>query len=123
LQTAGETAKLRLAVDRRQLKANGQDLAHVTIEALDKYNVLQPNANPQVTLKIEGAGSLVGLGSGDMTSLESYAGTTRMLYQGRALAVVRAGDQPGNITLTVSTPGLPSVKLTLKTQNTKRERK
>lgn len=122
LQTAGETAKLRLSVDRRQLKANGQDLAHFTIEALDKYNVLQPNANPQVTLKIEGAGSLAGLGSGDMTSLESYAGTTRMLYQGRALAVVRAGDQPGNITLTVSTPGLPNAKLTLKTQNTKRER-
>lgn len=115
LRTAGETTKLRLSVDRSNLRADGQDLAYVTIEALDEHGVLQPNASPWVDVKIEGVGSLAALGTGDMTSLESYTKAKQILYQGRALAVIRAGDQQGKIVLTVSTPGLKSAKLTLKT--------
>ena len=114
LRTAGETAKLRLTVDRKTLRADGQDLAFATIETLDRRGVWQPLATPRVTVAVEGAGTLAGLGSGDLTSLDSYAGAARSLYQGRALAVVRAGDKPGKITLTVSAPDLPTARVTLK---------
>jgi beta-galactosidase len=114
LRTAGEVAKFRLSVDRERLRADGQDLVFVTIEALDRRGVWQPNATPRVTVRVEGAGTLAALGSGDMTSLDSYAGSERTLYQGRALAVVRPGDQPGKITLTVSAPGVQTAKITLR---------
>ena len=115
LRTAGEATKLRLSVDRARLRADGQDLAFVTIEALDRRGVWQPHATPRVTVSVEGAGTLAGLGSGDLTSLDSYAGMERALYQGRALAVIRAGERAGKITVTVSAPGFPEEKLVLQT--------
>jgi beta-galactosidase len=114
LRTAGEATELRLSVDRERLRADGQDLAFVTIEARDARGVWQPHATPRVTVSVEGAGTLAGLGSGDLTSLDSYAGAERDLYQGRALAVVRAGDKAGKITVTVTAPGLPVARATLK---------
>ncbi len=114
LRSAAAATKLRLSVDDERVRADGQDLIFVTIEAIDRRGVWQPHATPRVTLSIEGAGTLAALGSGDLTSLDSYAGSVRDLYQGRALAVIRATDQPGRITLCVSAPGFPVAKLTLK---------
>ncbi len=114
LRTAGETSRLRLTVDRAHLRADGQDLAFVTVEALDRQGVWQPHATPRVTVRVEGAGTLAALGSGDLTAMDSYAGSECALYQGRALAVVRAADRPGKITMTVSAPGLPPAKLALR---------
>jgi beta-galactosidase len=114
LRTAGEAKKLRLRVDRKTLRADGQDLAFVTIEALDRRDVWQPHATPRVTVRVEGAGTLAALGSGDLTAMDSYAGSERALYQGRALAVVRSTDRPGKITLIVIAPGVPPAKLTLR---------
>jgi beta-galactosidase len=114
LRTAGDAEKLRLRVDRGRLIADGQDLAFVSIEALDRHGFRQPHATPRVTVRVEGAGILAGLGSGDLTSTDPYAGPERALFQGRALAVVRATDQPGKITLIVTAPGMPPAKLTLR---------
>jgi beta-galactosidase len=99
------------------VRANGQDLVYVTIEAIDRRGVWQPNATPRVTVSVDGPGVLAGLGSGDLTSFESYAGTERTLYQGRALAVIRATDLPGRITVTVSASGFPPAKITLKSDH------
>lgn len=114
LRTAGAPAKLRLTVDRDRLHADGQDLAFVTIEALDARGVWQPQAAPRVTVTVAGAGTLAALGTGDLTSTDGYTGPERALHQGRALAVIRTGDRPGRITLTVTAPGLPAAKLVLK---------
>jgi beta-galactosidase len=113
LKTAGKTARLRLTADREKLTAGGQDLAFVTVEALDENGVWQPHAEPRVTFKVEGAGSLAAVGSGDMTSLDSYQGSGRTLFQGRALAIVSSLAQAGPITLTATAPGLEPARLTL----------
>jgi beta-galactosidase len=68
---------------------------------------------PRVTFKVEGAGLLAAVGSGDMASLDSYQGPGRTLFQGRAVAVVRSSAQAGTITLTATSPGLESARLTL----------
>jgi beta-galactosidase len=115
LHTAGSVAQLRLRADRAVLRADGQDLAFVTIEALDRQGVWQPQAEQRLSVRVEGAGTLAALGSGDLTAIDTYAGPTRSLYQGRALAVVRAGTRPGKIALVVEAPGLPVAKLLLKT--------
>lgn len=114
LRTAGAPTKLRLTVDRDRPRADGQDLAFVTIEALDAKGVWQPQAMPRVTVTVTGAGTLAALGTGDLASADGYTGPERALHQGRALAVVRTGDRPGRITVTVTAPGLPAAKLTLK---------
>lgn len=106
LKTAGEPAALRLTADRASLRADGQDLSFVTIEALDAAGQPHPNAEHLCSFRLDGAGSLAAVGNGDMTSEEPYQGTQRRLFHGRALAVIRSARRAGAITLTATAPGL-----------------
>jgi beta-galactosidase len=116
LRTAQAAAQLRVAADRPLLRGDGQDLAFVSIEAVDAQGILQPNAQLPVTVEVSGAGTLAAFGTGDLASREGYAGTTRTLFQGRALAVIRTTDAPGKIRVRVQTPGLPPQEVTLHSQ-------
>lgn len=116
LRTAQPVARLRVTVDRSLLRADGQDLAFVVIEAVDAQGILNPTATPAVTVDVSGAATLAAFGTGDLTSREGYTASTRTLYQGRALAVIRVGDRPGKIHLRVEAPGVPPQKFTLHSQ-------
>ncbi len=105
---------LRLNVDRNRLRADGQDLAFVTIEARDRRGVWQPWSTARVTVQVDGAGSLAALGTGDLTTLESYTASERALYQGRAMAVIRTAERAGPIEITVSAPGMAPARAKLK---------
>jgi beta-galactosidase len=47
-------------------------------------------------------------------SLESYQRSERKAWQGRALVIVRSGNQPGDIRLRVSSAGLPDSEITIR---------
>jgi beta-galactosidase len=113
LTTAGAPKKLKLTVDRASIRADGQDLAFVTVEAVDAQGRLVPVADAQVTFAIEGPGTIAAVGSGDLRSDEPYVGATRRLFNGRALAVVRAARTAGSIALSASAPGLAAASVTV----------
>ena len=113
LRTAGPVARLRLTADRPALRGDGQDLAFVTIEAVDARDTWNPEARNELSVEVVGPATLQGLGTGDMTAREGYASRTCHLYQGRALAVVRVADQSGRITVRVTAAGLPPANLSL----------
>ncbi|MEI6077345.1 MAG: sugar-binding domain-containing protein [Verrucomicrobiota bacterium] len=116
LSTAGTPATLRLKADRSAIQADGQDLAFVTVEVLDKNGNLIPNVAPEIEFRVEGPGSLAGLGNGDMTDLERYQATKRKPFEGRALAVIRSTLQSGQITLKVRADRLPEATMTIKAE-------
>ncbi len=107
LVTAGEPARLRLTPDRSTIHADGQDLAFVTVEVTDGNGVLRPDATPPVKLAVSGPGTIIGVGNGDMTSLESYQANPHHAFEGRLLAVIRAGREAGTIRIDASAPGFP----------------
>ena len=113
LESAGRAEAIRLTADRTHVRADGRDLAFVTVEAIDAAGRWQPHAAPRLTFAVEGPARLMAVGSGDPTAMESYVGSDVILYQGRALAVVRADPAGGAITVTASSPGLPDAVLTL----------
>ena len=106
LRTAGEPARVRLTADRVSLKADGQDLSFVTVEAVDTNGQAHPNAEHQVTFALKGPGTIAAVGSADMMSEDRYQGNQRRLFHGRALVVVRTSRTAGALTLTASAPGL-----------------
>jgi beta-galactosidase len=106
LQTAGEPARVRLVADRSRITADGQDLCFVTVEAIDRAGNFQPNGDQSVTFNISGPGVIAGIGSGDYSQEQMYQGTHRLLFHGRAEAVIRSGRNAGIITLTAAAPGL-----------------
>jgi beta-galactosidase len=106
LQTSGDAAKIKLIADRKEILANGQDLSFVTIEITDKEGVFQPNASNLLHFKIEGAGTIAGVGNADMKDCDQYVGNTRKAWKGRALVVIKSNRNAGDIKLTVTSPGL-----------------
>ena len=113
LVTAGPATNVNLTVDHDAIDANGQDLAFVAVEAVDAQGRLVTTADEQVTFSVRGSGTIAAVGNGDGTSDEPYVGSTRRLYQGRALVVVRASRTPGAIALTATAPGLAAATTTI----------
>jgi beta-galactosidase len=115
LTTAGKPAKVRLTADRSTLKADGQDLAFVSVEVLDAAGLVVPHANESITYTLTGPGSLAGIGSADLTTTESYRANPRKVFRGRALVVIRTSGATGDLTLTATAAGLGPATLNLST--------
>ena len=115
LSTAGAPAAIRLTADRTQLKADGQDLAFVTVEVVDAEGRVVPVADNQLTFKVEGAGTFMAAGNADIKDEDPYFDATHHAWKGRAIGVVRSSQKPGNIRLTVSAASLKPATITLKT--------
>ena len=107
LRTAGKPAQLKLDVwtqhdDDLSLRADGEDMAFVTVSLVDANGTLIPDAADQLTFEVTGAGSFEAVCNGDATSLESFKQPTMRLFAGQLVVVVRSGSKPGTITLKVS---------------------
>ncbi len=109
----GDAAAIVLTCDKTELRADGQDLIFMDITMADTDGNPVENANNRVTVKVSGAGRLVGLDNGNSKDYDSYKGISRRLFSGKLLAVIAAKDAPGDISVTVSSEGLPDTSLTL----------
>ena len=56
---------LKFTPDRTVLEANGQDLAFITLEAVDQKGSLQMNASQEVHFSLSGAATIAAIGNGD----------------------------------------------------------
>lgn len=116
IETAGEAKKLTATPDNADWTANGMDLQHVQIQAVDSKNRRVPSANNPLTFTVEGPAEIVGVINGDINSEELTVGNTRRLYNGSASVILRSTDEPGTVTLTVSTPDMKTIKQTYVTK-------
>ena len=114
IETTGEAVRLIAAYDNSAWKADGMDLQHIRIVAVDKKGRRMPVANQLVTFSVEGPAQLVGVVNGDINSDELTVGNQRSLYNGTCTAILRSAPQTGTVTLTASAPGLKPVKLQMR---------
>ncbi len=70
VQTTLAPAALSLNADRVKLKADGRDVAIVTVSIRDSQGRLVPTANELVNFSVEGQGRILGVGNGDPSCLE-----------------------------------------------------
>lgn len=120
LQTAAAPAKIELTADRNELVANGQDLTFITVGITDANGTPQPNANNRLNFKIEGEGSIAGVANADLKDWDSYLANNRKAWHGKALVVIRSTRKSGEIKITVSSNGLETSVLNLKSVNNAR---
>ncbi|MCR5131291.1 MAG: DUF4982 domain-containing protein [Prevotella sp.] len=112
IRTAGAPAQLRATVDRPSFRAVPSDVAHVTIEVLDKDGNICPITDNLVRFKVSG-GRLLGVENGNMTDLGSVLASERKAWSGMCLAII-AADRPGTVTVTAEADGLQSSTVTFK---------
>ena len=101
LQTAGEAKTIRLTADHTKLKADGQDLAFITVEMLDANGVVNPTADNLLTASVKGPATIVAFGNADIKDCDPYTDSTHKVWKGRALLVVRSMAKKGKVTVTV----------------------
>jgi hypothetical protein len=97
LHTAENDVDLLVECEETALRADGADLAFLTVKLADKNGIENLNAKKNVTVCVEGAGTLQGFGNADPRSVGSYDNTTWETYDGQVMAVVRAGYEKGEI--------------------------
>lgn len=115
IETANAATRLSAQSDNPAWKADGTDLQHIAIEAVDSKGRRDPGASQLLTFEVEGPAQIAGVINGDMTSPELTVGSSRSLYQGAASVILRSTQTPGNVTLKISAPGFKTIKKTFKT--------
>lgn len=113
-RTAGKAARVTLEADRKALRADGRDLAYVTVRVADRAGILVPRAADTVRFALTGPGDIVGVDNGDATSFEPFQARERRAYNGLALVIVRTrAGQAGTITLKAQADGLAPAAVAL----------
>jgi beta-galactosidase len=96
-ETTGPAASIRLISDRAEIDADGEDLAILKVETLDKEGRAVPTADNLIAFHISGAGTLLGVGNGDPNCQESDKEPRRSLFSGLAQVILQSTKQPGEI--------------------------
>lgn len=110
LRTEGEPAAARLSLNQTQFRANGEDLAYLTVELIDADGVpiYAQDHDRDVTVHVDGAGTLAGIGNGDPHDASSFQSGRRRTFHGRVVAAIKASTLAGPVTVRIDVPGLPS---------------
>ena len=112
-----------MTADRKQIDADGRDVAVITIEIQDAKGSIVPDACPMLAFQLEGEGCIIGVGNGD----PSYLGADHPsninckafhipAFNGLAQVIVQSGHTAGTLRLNCSAKGLKagSVDIELK---------
>lgn len=128
IETTGEAVALKLVPDVETWHADGKDLMHVRISAVDKkgrrvLNMKDAKAFDKLTFTVKGDANIVAVDNGNIASDELHIGKTQLektiqrnLFQGSALVILRAGNKPGKIELSVAGEKMKAKKLVLNTK-------
>lgn len=112
LETAGTPAKLKLTADRRSITADGQDLAFITIEVIDRQGHVCPEAAIPCQVSVSGSGSLLAAASADLMDTEPYTSPRVTTWKGRAIIVVRSAHRTGQAKVSVKS-SLPTATINI----------
>ena len=99
IETAGETAGLKLEPDDGEWRADGADLLHVRVTAVDKKGRPVPTENGEVGFTVEGDASIIAVDNGDMTDHEINTQPHVRMHRGGALVILRSGTGVGQVCL------------------------
>ncbi|HEX4576996.1 MAG TPA: glycoside hydrolase family 2 TIM barrel-domain containing protein [Edaphobacter sp.] len=132
LRTAGKPARIQLSHDDLPelsnpvgssngngtplgyfLTPDWNDVAYVLATLVDANGTVIPDSETRIHFFTSGPGKIIAVDNGNLLDHDPFQATDRKLYEGHALAILRATAPTGAITLTATTEGLPPATLTL----------
>lgn len=120
--SAGAPAGIRIrtektALHQEILPVDGQSLCFAVVEVVDADGNPVPYVEREAAAGVEGAAVLAAFGTGRTVTEENYTAGKTVAYQGKILAVVRAGYEPGEAVLKVKMEGFAEAELKLDVVN------
>ncbi|MBR1548249.1 MAG: DUF4982 domain-containing protein, partial [Prevotella sp.] len=116
IETTGKPVKFIVETDNSQWQADGQDLQHVRVTAVDSKGRRCLTYQDELKFEVEGDASIVAVTNGDITSDELNATDHRKLWQGQAMVILRSGRQPSQITLKTTSQTFKPIVTKLQTK-------
>jgi beta-galactosidase len=132
VETAGAPAAVSLSAASPNLRADGEDLAMVTVSIIDSQRRPVPVADNLVHFELAGPGAIIGVGNGDPISHEpdvflpdansdaadkpSAPAWQRRVFNGLAQVIVQSSQKPGAIRLVARADGLEPATLEITAQ-------
>jgi len=112
---------IRLTADRMEINADGEDVAMLKVEAVDREGRPVPTAGNLIGFRVSGEGVLIGVGNGDPNCQESDKEPRRSLFNGLAQVILQSTKTPGEIRIEAvkegwEGPELTPAKLTIATR-------
>jgi beta-galactosidase len=119
VETTGEPVSIQLISDRKTINADGQDVAVITVTALDSQGREVPVADNLIHFDIAGAGKIIGVGNGDPGSHEpdKYldGGYQRKLFNGKCSVIILSNRSAGSIILKATGDNLKQAEINIST--------
>lgn len=116
LITAANEVELCIEADRTVLAADGADLSYLTVCLKDKDGNVNLWEKKEVAVSVEGAGSLLGFGSANPETENHYDNTVWETYDGYLLAVIRAGEEAGEVKASFTADGCEKQEIIIKVE-------
>ncbi len=116
LETTGKATELLMVPDNQTWKADGMDLQHVRVKAVDSKGRCVLSAQEEVKLEVSGDARIVAVTNGDITSNELNVTDHRQLWQGEMMVILRAGRTPSKITLKATADKFKTTTIQLETK-------
>ncbi len=116
IETTGKAVRLIVTPDNSHWQADGMDLQHVRIEAVDKKGRRVSMAQDELTFSVEGDARIVAVTNGDNNSEELNVQNHRRLWNGSAMVILRSGQSPSKVQLKVTSPAFRTVVKQMITQ-------
>jgi beta-galactosidase len=122
IETTKPAYKTLLKADRETIKADGRDVAVITVEVHDQKGRIVPDACHLLSFQLEGDARLIGAGNGDPMYLGEDHPTAQQrqfsipAFNGLAQIIVQSGLTPSAVTLHCQSEGLKAGSVTIYTQ-------
>ncbi len=84
------------------LKADGSDIAFITVSMEDKDGIFCPTVTDEFTFEVSGPATFQAACNGDATSLEPFTEPKMKLFAGQLVVMIKSGKTPGMATLKVT---------------------
>jgi beta-galactosidase len=118
-ETTSDPVKIVLTADRTEIAADGEDLAIIRVETVDRDGRRVPVADNLIRFKVSGEGMLIGVGNGDPNCQESDKGAQRSLFNGLAQVILQSTKKPGSLVIDATSEGLEAATLSIETKQVK----
>ena len=122
VSTPGEERELKASASCTEQEADGQSLVYIEVDLTDGINTDTAASDP-VAFIVEGEGEILGVDNGNPATTDKYqqssvkesdAKAQISAFHGKALAIVRTTENPGDIKVTVSADGYGTKSISLK---------
>ncbi|KAK0702397.1 glycoside hydrolase superfamily [Lasiosphaeris hirsuta] len=117
VRTARQATQLKLSAyrDRSVIRADGSDLAFISVTVTDDKGNVVPQASGTITFSVQGPGTIVATDNGDPTDMVPFPSKDRKAFAGLALAIIRANEgTTGTIAVKATGTGVQGGGLILK---------